>query len=210
MPRRVIPLLAAMVGVAAIVSLAGVLRVTASERNDRDHDHDHDDSIVRIGLAISPVHLNLRHKNRELVGKGSYLVNAVAGCNDCHTWRPTSIPPNFGTNYEDGGDPFSGQPEMIYTEGFLGGGRPFGPFSSRNITPDASGQVADGYASFRNIIRHGVDPDGLTPLLQVMPWPVYRNMSDDDLRAIYEYLTSIPCVEGTPGEPVNDTHRCGP
>jgi hypothetical protein len=38
-----------------------------------------------------------------------------------------------------------------------------------------------------------------------MPWPIYRNMTDHDLRAIYEYLSAIPCVEGGPGEPPN---RC--
>ena len=28
-----------------------------------------------------------------------------------------------------------------------------------------------------------------------MPWPVYRNMTDRDLRAVYEYLSSIPRAE---------------
>jgi hypothetical protein len=27
-----------------------------------------------------------------------------------------------------------------------------------------------------------------------MPWPVYRHMTDRDLRAIYEYLRSIPSI----------------
>jgi cytochrome c553 len=38
-----------------------------------------------------------------------------------------------------------------------------------------------------------------------MPWPVYQSLSDNDLRAIYEYLSAIPCVEGGPGSPPN---RC--
>lgn len=42
---------------------------------------------MKQGLAIAPVHLDLRGKNRALVGVGSYLVNAVSDCNDCHT-RP--------------------------------------------------------------------------------------------------------------------------
>jgi hypothetical protein len=54
-------------------------------------------------------------------------------------------------------------------------------------------------------IRTGHDPDGLHPnlpppfrgdLLQIMPWPAYQNMTDRDLRAIYEYLRAIPCVPG--------------
>jgi len=37
-----------------------------------------------------------------------------------------------------------------------------------------------------------------TPLngnvLQIMPWPVYSRMSDNDIQAIYEYLKAIPCI----------------
>ena len=29
----------------------------------------------------------------------------------------------------------------------------------------------------------------------VRPWPVYRNMTEQDLRAIYEYLRAIPHAE---------------
>jgi hypothetical protein len=35
-------------------------------------------------------------------------------------------------------------------------------------------------------------------LLQVMPWPIHRNMTDHDLRAIYEYLSAVPCIAGPP------------
>ena len=35
-------------------------------------------------------------------------------------------------------------------------------------------------------------------LLQVMPWPNFQNMMDNDLRAIYEYLRAIPCIAGPP------------
>ena len=166
------------------------------------------ESKVQIGFAIAPVHLDLKGKNREQVGLGSYLVNAVGGCNDCHTWRVIDAAKGTGSNYEPDGDPFAGQTERIYTEGYLAGGHPFGPFASRNLTPDKDGNVADGFATFRQIMRHGFDTEGITPVLQVMPWPVYRNMSENDLQAIYTYLTSIPCVEGTPGEKSNNTHRC--
>jgi len=37
-----------------------------------------------------------------------------------------------------------------------------------------------------------------------MPWPVYQTMTDGDLRAIYEYLSSIPAINanvcGVPSE----------
>ncbi len=84
---------------------------------------------------------------------------------------------------------------------FLAGGRQFGPFTSRNLTPKApSGRPAGlTFEQFEQIMRHGTDFDHshpqFGPLLQVMPWPVYVNMTEQDLRAIYEYLSVIPHVE---------------
>jgi hypothetical protein len=156
------------------------------------------------------VTLNLAHKNRALVGLGSYIVNAVMGCNGCHSAGPS-------TEFLPGGNPFFGQAEAINTATYLGGGRDFlvlTPTSSfhvisRNLTPDHTGLPIGGdtFEEFRDTIRTGIDPDLAHPnlpppfagaLLQVMPWPVFRNMTDRDLRAIYEYLSAIPCV-ATPG-----------
>ena len=81
---------------------------------------------IRIGYQIAPVQLNLRNRDRGLVGLGSYIVNAHGGCNDCHTH------PSFA----DGGDPYLGQPEVVNSEQYLTGGRQFGPFTSANLTPD--------------------------------------------------------------------------
>ena len=35
-------------------------------------------------------------------------------------------------------------------------------------------------------------------LLQIMPWPKFQSMTVHDLRAIYKYLSTIPCIEGLP------------
>jgi hypothetical protein len=52
------------------------------------------------------------------------------------------------------------------------------------------------FDQFKLVIRTGIDLDKahpqFGPLLQVMPWPVYQSMTDQDLRAIYEYLSAIP------------------
>ena len=47
-----------------------------------------------------------------------------------------------------------------------------------------------------------VPPPFRADLLQIMPWPQFQNMTEHDLRAIYEYLSAIPCIEGpaTPGD----------
>ena len=147
---------------------------------------------IRTGIAINPVPLDLKGKNPALVGLGSYIVNAQGGCNDCHTSPP----------YADGGDPFLGQKEQINVDGFLAGGTAFGPFIARNLTPNANGLPAGlTLEQFLFVLDTGADVKGRPPfvpseagdLLQVMPWPVYRHMSEYEKRAIYEYLRAIPC-----------------
>lgn len=146
-------------------------------------------SLVQKGYAITPVPLDLKGKNHDLVGLGSYYVNAVAGCNDCHTC------PSYAN------DPYqNGPPGKVNATNYLAGGVPFGPFISKNITPDPDMQYMPAgltLKQFVNVIRTGKDPT-TGSLLQVMPWPIYRNMTNRDLRAIYEYLSAIPhAVEGT-------------
>ena len=138
---------------------------------------------VARGFEIAPVPLNLAGLDRDLVGLGSYLVNAAGGCNDCHTNPP----------YAAGGDPFAGQRKRINVSGYLAGGTPFGPgLVSANLTPDRRGRPAGlTLAQFVQTIRTGRDAhDG--HILQVMPWPVYQDLRYDDLKAIYTYLRAIP------------------
>ncbi len=150
---------------------------------------------VITGYKISPVPITIGNRNPFRVGWGSYLVNAVAGCNDCHT----------NPSYAAGGDPFMGQPKKINAAAYLGGGQQFGPFTSRNLTPEANGMPAGlTLDQFLEVFSKGTDFDKkhpqMGPLLQVMPWPSYQSMSTRQLRAIYEYLSSIPPVT-VPGLP---------
>lgn len=149
---------------------------------------------------------------------GSYLVNAAGDCNACHNAGP-------GNNqFLPGGNPYFGQhPKKINPATYLGGGRDFGPLVpggsahivSRNLTPDKTGLPEGGhtFAEFVQIMRTGVDMDHLHPtcvgainsgcvpapfdgnLLQIMPWFNFQDMNDHDLRAIYEYLSAIPCID---------------
>ncbi|MGH7780850.1 MAG: cytochrome C [Candidatus Binataceae bacterium] len=143
-------------------------------------------SRAKIGYKINPVSpLNLSHKDPNLVGLGSYWVNAMAGCNDCHSAAP----------YASGGNPFLGQPKKINSATYLNGGMCFGPFESRNITPDTNGLPAGlTLKEFINVIRTGDDPEDPGTLLQVMPWPDFQNLTNRDLTAIYSYLSAIPSL----------------
>ena len=216
---------AATAAVFAGILLAGVV---ISSTRARAHDQDDEDSKVRIGFEIAPVKLTLAGKDRELVGLGSYIVNAQADCNGCHSAGPAS-------EFAPGGNPYFGKPTKVNPDTYLGGGRDFGSLPgpspsphiiSRNLTPDKTGRPEGGhsFSEFVQIIRQGTDfdqvhppctgaPDGtcLPPpfdgnLLQIMPWPIFHNMTYHDLRAIYEYLSAIPCIEG-PEDPTSILHK---
>jgi hypothetical protein len=173
-----------------VLGLVGVGAVGLRAGGDDEFDAWKDfDSRVLQGFKIAPVTLNLRGLNPALVGLGSYIVNAQGGCNDCHT-----VP-----SYAPGGDPFRGERERVNAEQYLAGGAAFGPFTSRNLTPRSNGLPANlTWNEFRKTMRKGTDfkerhPE-ISPLLQVMPWPVYGKMSTTELRAIYEYLKAIPSL----------------
>ncbi|HEV2577707.1 MAG TPA: hypothetical protein VGU25_10890 [Acidobacteriaceae bacterium] len=192
--------------------------------------------LIQIGFQIAPVKLNLINKDPALVGYGSFLVNAVADCNGCHTG---GVPPNL--NYAAGHNPYFGQKAKVDPTTYLEGGMDFGPVAgpsatygdyvgpdiiARNLTPDNTGRPEGGHtlAQFKQIMNTGIDFDHLHPtctsptptptpancipppvdgaLLQVMPWPVFHNMTDHQLTAIYEYLSAIPCLS-----PTNDTNN---
>lgn len=204
-------------------------RVSAGPQSD----HDQDESKVQIGLAIAPVPLTYDPRDRRLVGLGSYIVNGQADCNGCHSRGPATEYLGPGNPYllSPPHGPFSGM-QHINPATYLGGGRDFGPFGShselthlysRNLTPDKTGRPAGGltFDEFLTILRTGKDYDQIHPnctgtpdgtcllppfngeVLQVMPWPVHQNMTDHDIRAIYEYLSAIPCIDtNIPGAPV--------
>ena len=199
------------------VNATGVGPVTTIARaQSSTRDADGGDSRVQQGFAINPVELNLAGKNRALVGVGSYIVNGAAQCDGCHN-------PGPGNNsWLPGNDPFFGQPAVVNPVGYMGGGRDFQTLGqthiiTRNITPDINGLPGGRtYEEFRLIMTTGVDLDHIHPpctgapapgcipapndgnLLLGMPWPYFQYLTEYELRAIYEYLTAIPCVPGPP------------
>jgi len=220
---------AAVITALSAIIFAGLMSISKRVKaGDDDNGGQSEESRIRRGFAIAPVPLNLHEKNRALVGLGSYIVNAVGDCNGCHSAGPPSEFAAGGNPYLLS-PPFTGKKQLNLAT-YLGGGRDFGPngsvqhLYSRNLTPDKTGLPAGGhtYKEFVEIMRQGTDFDHVHPncsdgvatgtcylppvngdLLQVMRWPFFRNMSDRDLRAIYEYLSAVPCnpgqvIEGAP------------
>jgi hypothetical protein len=160
-----------------IIALTGWLNISPKVQA-QDHQRDLEESRIRIGFEIAPVPLNLEGKDRDLVGLGSYWVNAVSDCNFCHT---AGGPPNF--NYAAGSNPYFGQRQKTDPTAYLAGGSDFGPalppgfyapgygtyvgpdIISRNLTPDKTGLPEGGHTleQFMQIMKTGVDMDHAHP-----------------------------------------------
>ena len=121
--------------------------------------------------------------------QGAYLAE-MAHCSDCHT----PLDPKF--------QPIPGM-EMA-------GGNPIGKeVVSANITPDPSGIPYYDAPLFLAVMHTGYV--GARKIKQVMPWWVYRNMTEDDLRALFAYLHALKpvhhAVDNT--EPPTTCKLCG-
>ena len=88
-------------------------------------------SRIQKGLEIAPMPLNLKGKDRELVGLGSYLVNAVSTCSSCHG-------ASAATEYAANHNPYFGEsPPKLNPETYLGGGQNFGKVGTDKTLEDA-------------------------------------------------------------------------
>jgi hypothetical protein len=108
------------------------------------------------------------------VERGRYLVE-ISGCSDCHTPQK------------------QGQP--IAALSFAGGFElqgPFGTVTSSNITPDPSGISYYDENLFIQAMRTGTV--GARSLNPIMPWAMFRHMTDEDLKSIFAYLRTLKPV----------------
>lgn len=190
-----------IIGVAATVFATSISLAALTSDDDHGNGLTGNGQRIQAGFAYvkaQGISVNLKHRDPELVGMGAYLVNAVGGCNDCHTAPPYTQDPYAGL----------GAPKQVNLECYLAGGQTFGPFVSRDITPWEDGKPAGlTFAQFKHVIRTGEDPDHPGQVLQVMPWPVYQSMTDGDLRAIYEFLSSIPPIPANTCGAASETHH---
>ncbi len=224
-PNQTVKTAGIIVAISAI-ALAGVFMSSRSVRGSED---DGDESKIQIGFKIAPVPLHLEGLDLELVGLGSYLVN-MSNCNDCHDTGPAAqfAPggnPFFGQKKKINPKTYLGGGRVFPPVS----GPPSPPLISRNLTPSTKTGLPEGdhtFPEFLEILRTGKDFDHLHPncsatvttncfppvppfngdLLQVMPWPNLQELTNHDIRAIYEYLKAVPCIQGNyPGEPAD---RC--
>lgn len=165
-------------------------------------------SILATLVAIVPG----CEKKPTLAERGMYLA-VVMGCHDCHTPKvqgPDGVPVPDMTRQ------LSGHPEglpyptwtpadmqqrhaMALTEANLTAwAGPWGVSFATNLTPDMETGLGEWKEStFIQALRtgkHQGQPNARA-ILPPMPWQVIGQATEDDLRAIWAYLRSIPPVK---------------
>ena len=68
------------------------------------------------------------------------------------------------------------------------------------LTSDATGIGSWTEASFVRAIKDGKHLGGGRPINPPMPWPAYRNATEEDLKAVYAYLKTVPPVKNVAPE----------
>ena len=146
---------------------------------------------------LAPFILPITQPDDPQVMRGRYLVT-LGVCHDCHTPKGPDGRPRLERL-------LSGHPEgapsapvvkdaitVVPTATAFTG--PWGTAFARNLTPDREtglGKWTEAY--FIKVLRTGIRGNG-EPLRPLMPWEWYRQLTDDDLKAIFAYLRTIPPI----------------
>ena len=126
-----------------------------------------------ILAAPKPVIQTVPEPDRSTPAKyGEYLVK-MGTCSDCHTPRNSKFQPIPGL-------------------ALAGGNRMEQGVNSANITPDPSGIGYYDEVLFIQTMRTGAVR--ARHLNSAMPWWVFRNTTDDDLKAMFAYLRTLKPV----------------
>ena len=151
----------------------------------------------------------------EQVRRGQYLVT-IGGCNDCHT--PWILQPN-GKPGPDMSRSLSGHPQQFPIAnaaqltsdrwGWAGAptntafSGPWGVSFAANLTPDKlTGTGIWTFEIFKNTIRNGRHWGVGRPLNPPMPWFNYREMTDEDLAAVFAYTRTLKPIHNEVPQPI--------
>jgi mono/diheme cytochrome c family protein len=146
---------------------------------------------LMLPQSVPPRDISIK-ADTAMLERGDYLFNAVLGCPVCHSERnwdligAPPVPPIGGGRpcYSSADKP----PGMAGFDGFPG------TVCFRNITPHPTGvgQWSDG--ELMRAIREGINKDGKT-LFPTMPYFIYADLADEDVKAVIAYLRTLPAVD---------------
>jgi hypothetical protein len=150
------------------------------------------------------------------VERGKYLVT-ISGCNDCHSpklFTPTG-PADDATRLLSGYPSSAKLPEIpkgvigpqqwgsISTNDLTAWVGPWGVSFSYNLTPHmATGIGSWTEAMFIQMLRSGKFMGTSRDILPPMPWQEIGKMTDDDLKAVFAYLRSLPPIDNATPAPI--------
>jgi cytochrome c553 len=170
-----------------------------------------------MGLAMTFAAACRQPAPATMIERGKMLVSA-GGCHDCHTpKKPGPKGPERDTDRLLSGHPESikvdapykpapGSPWQVATTADLTAwSGPWGVSFPANLTPDPLTGLRSGVwteALFIKAMRTGKHMGTARDILPPMPWQVYAQMSDDDLKAIWAYLGSIPAIINHVPDPI--------
>ncbi len=175
--------------------------------------------VVMVGLrsatpgAVDPAAVQAKPVSPATrVARGEYLVK-TGGCDDCHTpWKMGDNGPEpdmsrrlmghpaglVATDPPGLKAPWIGSTSATMTSWSGPWGRSF----TANLTPDPeTGLGTWTEAQFIATIRNGRHLGDGRPLLPPMPWPAFRQFSDEDLGAMFAYLKTLPAMPNKVPEP---------
>jgi len=141
---------------------------------------------------------------------GEHLVT-IGGCNDCHTPKKmTPMGPQLDTSLTLSGHPAHMPPPdvdrkemeakgLAVTQTLTAWVGPWGISYAANLTSDSTGIGDWDEDRFVYCIRQGKWEGlaGSRQLLPPMPWDMYKQMTDDELKAIFAYLKSTKPINNT-------------
>ena len=154
-------------------------------------------------------------KQRGELKHGAYLVS-LGGCDDCHSPKTfTAAGPQVDTARRLSGHPAD---EMIpsippgvigpqnwgalTTNGLTAWAGPWGVSYAFNLTPDQqTGLGSWTLDTFIKVMRTGKDVSGQRDILPPMPWFNYAGLTDQDFKAMWEYLASLKPVSNQVPQP---------
>ena len=171
-------------------------------------------AVVALGVtaggqgAVKPAPMS----KADMAKRGEYLVTAV-GCNDCHTphkMGPQGPEPDMSlalSGHQAGQKlpppPAPSEPWIMSGTGSTAWSGPWGISYTANLTPDPETGLGNyTEEQFVMTIREGKKQGRGRALLPPMPWPAFRNFSDEDLKSIYAYLRTIKPIKNKVPEPV--------
>ncbi len=170
--------------------------------------------VVSFQISCSGPEPKKEMTKAEMIAHGKYLVNA-AGCNDCHSPKimtPQGPVPDT-TRLLSGHPANEPMPEfdwklinkkhlIIFAGDLTATAGPWGISYSANLTPDVeTGSGGWQEQMFINIMRTGKHLGAGRPILPPMPWQNFGQLKDEDLKAIFAYLQSLPPIKNKVPDP---------